>query len=135
MSLTDFMRRVRNDRRETVELYGTPIFRHVFGIIAASGGREQIELRDRFPAAVKYLPLESAVIVNRATEALLVEVNGQSLLTIPGLSTFNVTDEYIWQFALVNNEGTATTAGEVETAFQTPALDSHKVARRQYYAR
>lgn len=120
---------LKQERRDVSNRDGSPSFLHTFGVIAATTGREYIEVATRFPAARRYEPLDTCQITNRATESLSLEVNGRIITIIPSSAVFTLSDQAIWSLALINNEGTATTDAEITARFFRAPLTVDKIAR------
>ena len=120
---------LKQERRDVSNRDGSPSFLHTFGVLAATTGREYIEVANTFPAARRYEPLDTVQITNRATEALSLEINGIVITIVPSSSVFTLGDQAIWSLALINNESTATTASEITARFFRAALTVDKIAR------
>lgn len=120
---------LKQERRDVSNRDGSPPFLHTFGILAATTGREYIEIADTFPAARRYEPLDAVQITNRAVESLTLEINGAAFSIVPSSSVVTVSDQAIWSLALINAEGTATTAGEITARIWRAALTADKIAR------
>ena len=120
---------LKQERRDVSNRDGSPSFLHTFGVLAATTGREYIEVADTFPAARRYEPLDTVQITNRATESLSLEINGTITTIVPSSSVFTLGDQAIWSLALINNEGTATTDGEITARFFRAPLTVDKIAR------
>ena len=73
--------------------------------------------------------MDTVQIMNRATESLSLEINGTIITIVPSSSVFTLADQAIWSLALINNEGTATTSGEITARFFRAALTVDKIAR------
>ena len=117
--------RTLRSRRE-----GSPTYIHTYGVIAAAGGREHIEIAATFPAAKKYEPLNRVFLVNTSGELLNIEINGRAFSVLPANSTQAISNESIWTFALINNHATdATVAGEVIATFDRAPVDQDQKAR------
>lgn len=122
--------RLRDQRRAVANRDGSPVFPHSFGELATSGGREYIEIRDTFPAARKWEPLDMVVLINLSSVALALEINGLASGTLPPNSSKKITDQAFWGFAVTNNDATTTvTSGQVRAEFQREPLSADKVAR------
>ena len=120
---------LKQERRDVSNRDGSPSFLHTFGVLAATTGREYIEVADTFPAARRYEPLDQVQITNRATESLSLEINGTVITIVPSSSVFTLGDQAIWSLALINAEATATSAGEITARFMRAALTTDKIAR------
>jgi len=123
------IRALQAKRRGVSNRYGSPVFNHSFGIIADSGGREYIEIRDTFPGARKYEPLDDVVLVNTEAVALEIEVNGLAYGFLPANTIVHISDQAVWGLALTNNAAAATSAGGVRATLQRAPLNADKVAR------
>ena len=120
---------LKQERRDVSNRDGSPSFLHTFGVLAATTGREYIEISRRFPAARRYEPLDTVQITNRATESLSLEINGITITVIPSSAVFTLSDQAIWSLALLNTEATATAASEITARFHRAALTVDKIAR------
>jgi len=120
---------LKQERRDVSNRDGSPSFLHTFGVIAATTGREYIEIAERFPAARRYEPLDTVQITNRATESLSLEINGTVITIVPSSSVFTLADQAIWSLALLNTEATATTDAEITARFLRAPLTADKIAR------
>ena len=119
-----------NERTLRVRREGSPTYIHTYGIIAAAGGREHIEIAATFPDAKKYEPLNRVFLVNTSSELLNIEINGRAFNVLPANSTQGISNEAIWTFALINNHATdATAAGEVIATFDRAPVDQDQIAR------
>jgi len=117
------------ERQRSVDLDGSPNFRHTFGAIAA-GGNEYVELRTDFPGTRRYEPLKSLLITNNSAADLDLEINGIDFLLVPAGGIFNVSDQAIWSFRLTNNDAVAAAVGLVRANFSRPPLGADEAARR-----
>lgn len=120
---------LKQERRDVSNRDGSPSFLHTFGVLAATTGREYIEIANRFPAARRYEPLDTVQITNRATESLSLEINGTVITIVPSSSVTTLSDQAIWGMALINEEATATTASEITARFFRAPLTADKIAR------
>lgn len=122
------------ERNRIADVEGSPVFTLSVGVLSASGGQENHEIRATFPAARKWEPLDSVLLTNRATEEIEVHINGHLYMVLPPNSTSKITKEPIWNIKFVNNDGaaTATSSGEIRAVFQREPLSVDEIARRQY---
>ena len=111
------MRERRIERNSGVARDGSPIYVHTFGALAASGGREYIEIAGTFPDAKKYEPLDRVVITNLSPQTLSLEINGNTFPPVPQNFQVTLSNQVIWGFGLVNNSATGTITGKVSAAF------------------
>jgi len=120
---------VQEERQRTVDVDGSPNFRHTFGALAATAN-EYVDLRTDFPATRRYEPLKSLLITNNSAADLDVEINGIDFILVPAGGIFNITDQAIWSFRLTNNDAVAAVAGTVRANFSRPPLGADELARR-----
>jgi len=129
--MLEYIDRLRARRDRVADREGSPIYPFSFGALAASGGREYLEIRDSIPAARKYEPLDFVELTNTSGQLLDIEINGADFGTVPGNFNLIIRDQAIWSLALTNNTVTAVGAAAVRARFQREPMTADKAARLQ----
>ena len=112
------------DRQARVKREGSPVYVWTPGAIAAAA-TAVIEVRNQFPAARKYEPLDSIEIVNNevANDIMLI-INGGDQRYIPAGTIRQVHGRGValWHIAIRNDGGAVTTAGNIVVMIQKEPL-------------
>jgi len=73
----------------------------------AAAATSQIEIKNQFPRAGKYMPLDYMEIANNDTVNLTLTINGAETLPVPAGTIRKVENKALWQIAVTNNDAAA----------------------------
>jgi len=125
----------RKDLRERgIKLFGSPNFPVTLGAIGASGGQEQIDMVEDFPASKRYGPLESMVLTNNSGADVNLDVNGIPYSLVPA-GVIETIFQSVWTFRITNDSLVAVAAGEITANLKTPPLGADEAARDAFKKR
>lgn len=129
MGLLDRIDIPRKRREQVMDRHGSPPFIEFHGIIA-NGATAYREIRDTFPTARKWEPMDNIIVTNNSDEDLRLDINGQSEAFVPAKSGVNIHNRAVWTYALTNLSGTSTSADEVHVVVQREPLNADKAVQR-----
>ena len=124
----------RELRARSIKLFGSPNFPVTLGAIAASGGQEQTDMAEDFPASARYGPLESMVLTNNSGADVNLDVNGVPYSLIPA-GVIETIFQAVSSFRITNDSLTAVAAGEITANLKTPPLGADEAARNAFQKR
>ena len=111
------------ERRARIQREGSPPYVWIPAAIAA-GAVAVIGVREQFPEARKYEPLDSLLIVNNeAANNITVTINGQDAHYVPAGTIDQIRGRGValWHIAITNDGGAVTTLGLIWLKLQKEA--------------
>ena len=124
---------LKADRMKRVQKEGSPLYRWVPGIIAATAS-SAIYLDTQFPDSVKYAPLDWVEVINNDLVDIDLTINGTEIRTIPAGVIRKVDDDIgLHHIAITNRDAAlASVAGKIILSFQRKAMTADGAARMKY---
>ena len=118
-------------RQERIKREGSPYYNWNVPATAA-GAQSVIGVREEFPQARKYEPLDWIEVVNNeANNVLTLTINGTESFTVPAKSIRTIDNLALWHITITNNGGVITTLGNIRVTLQKQPMTIDKWAQRQ----
>lgn len=121
------------DRLERIRREGSPPYVWIVPVTATTA-TAVIGVREQFPAARKYEPLDSLEIVNNESlNDITVTLNGNDARVCPAgtIRTIHGSGVALWHIAVTNDGGVNTTLGKIVLTLQKEPMTIDKWAQRQ----
>ena len=132
MVLSIFERRELRERG--IKLFGSPNFPVTFLEILGTGGNQQVDMAEDFPASARYGPLQSMVLTNNSGANIDLDVNGIFYAAIPA-GVIETIFQAVSTFRVTNPGAVVVAAGEITANLKTPPLGADEAARDAFKKR
>ncbi len=117
-------------RIERIKREGSPQYSWTVPATAA-GAASVIEVRQQFPLARKYEPLDWLEIVNNeAVNNLTIAINGTALVqVVPARTIRTIEGQPLWHISIINEGAVITTLGSITVTIQRQPLTTDRMMR------
>lgn len=117
-------------RTERVKREGSPYYTWQVPVTATTA-TAVIGIREQFPDARKYEPLDWLEIVNNeAVNNLTLRINGTETFAVPAGTIRTISNAAVWHIGVTNDGGVNTTLGLIVVTLQKQPLTIDKWARK-----
>lgn len=118
-------------RQERIKKEGSEFFTWRPGVTIA-GARTSIEIKTQFPMARKYMPLDYVQVANNDAVDLTLTINGQETLPVPIGTIITVSDKWLYEIGITNDDAVApTVVNRITVTLQRQPETIDSWARRQ----